>query len=113
MDSVNESEDEPVFTEILEYICDGSKSHPIINSIQTRYKIRDFIKQIQTEWKGALLSTQNMGKVLHNLFTSVVKYISQNLPIFGESRSEVSYFISDPRNFSEVTRFSDDIRNFG
>ena len=28
----------------------------------------------------------------------------------GESGSEVSYFIPDPRNFSEVTIFSDDIK---
>ena len=31
------------------------------------------------------------------------------LPILGEPGSEVSYFIPDPRNFSEVTRFPDDI----
>ena len=35
--------------------------------------------------------------------------ISQVLPILGDSRSEVSYFIPEPRKFSEVTRFSDDI----
>ena len=32
------------------------------------------------------------------------------LPILGEPGSEVSYFIPDPRNFSEVTRLSDDIK---
>ena len=30
-------------------------------------------------------------------------------PTFCESGSEVSYFISEPRNFAEVKRFSEDI----
>ena len=34
----------------------------------------------------------------------------QDLPILGESGSEVSYFILDPRNFAEVTRLADDIK---
>ena len=50
-----------------------------------------------------------MGNGLHKVFKAVVKYISRYLPIFGESGSDVSYFIPDPRNFAEVTRFSDDI----
>ena len=33
----------------------------------------------------------------------------QYLPPLSESGSEVSYFITEPRDFSEVTRFSDDI----
>ena len=44
------------------------------------------------------------------MFKAVVHYILQVLPILGESGSEVSYFIPDPRNFSEVTKFSDDTR---
>ena len=52
------------------------------------------------------MSTQNMGKGLQTVFKDVVNYISQVLPIFGESGSEVSHFIPEPRNFSEVTRFS-------
>ena len=35
------SEDEPMSMEILEDICDGSKSHPSVNRRETRYKIRD------------------------------------------------------------------------
>ena len=50
-----------------------------------------------------------MGKGLHKFFKAVVNEISQVLPILIESRSEVSYFITDPINFAEVTRFSDDI----
>ena len=61
------------------------------------------------EWKGALLSIQKTGKGLHKVFKAVVNEISQVLPIYCESGSEVSYFIPQPRNFSEVTRLSDDI----
>ena len=53
---------------------------------------------------------QNMGKVLHNFFKTFIKEISQDLPILGESVSEVSYFILEPRNCAEVTRLSDDIK---
>ena len=49
-----------------------------------------------------------MGKILHKVFKAVVKEISQDLTILGESSSEISYFILDPRSFFEVTRFSDD-----
>ena len=45
MDSGNDSEDEPMHTEMLEYIRDGSKSHSNVNRIDARYKIRDRIKQ--------------------------------------------------------------------
>ena len=51
-----------------------------------------------------------MGKVLHKVFKTVVKYISQDLPPLGEFGSEVSHFIPKPRKFAEVTEFSDDIR---
>ena len=51
-----------------------------------------------------------MGKVLHKMFKVVINEISQVLPIFGESVSEVSYFIPESRNLSEVTRLSEDIK---
>ena len=51
-----------------------------------------------------------MGKILHKVFKDVVYNISQVLPILGESGSEVSYFIPETRNFSELTRLSDDIK---
>ena len=47
-----------------------------------------------------------MGKGLHNLFKTVVKYISQYLPPLGEFGSEVSHFIPEPRNFAEVEKMS-------
>ena len=51
-----------------------------------------------------------MGKGLQKVFKYFVKKISQVLPILGESGSELSYFIPEPRSFSEVTIFSDDIK---
>ena len=53
---------------------------------------------------------RNMGKVSHKAFKAVVNNISQVLPIWGKSGSEVSYLIPEPTNFAEVTRLSDDIR---
>ena len=81
-------------TEMLEDICDGSQSHPIVNRIEARYRIHYHFKQRQAKCKGALLSMCNMGKGLNNLFKDVVNDISQALPIVGESGSEFSYFIS-------------------
>ena len=50
-----------------------------------------------------------MGKVLHKVFSTIVKEISQELTPLGESGLEVSHFIPDPRNFSEVKKLSDNI----
>ena len=87
MDSGDESDDEPMSTEMLEDICDGSQSRLSVNRREARYKIRDFIKQRQSEWKVALKATRYMGKGLHKLFKTVVKDISQDLPLLGESGS--------------------------
>ena len=51
-----------------------------------------------------------MNKGLYKLFKAVINELSEALPIFGESESEVAYFIPEPRNFAEVTRLSEDIR---
>ena len=51
-----------------------------------------------------------MDKGLHKVFKTVVKEILQDLPILGESGSEVSYFIPEPRNFSKFTKLSDGIK---
>ena len=51
-----------------------------------------------------------MGKVLHKMFKTVLRDILQELPPLGESGSEVSHFIPEPRNFAEVTKLSDDIK---
>ena len=110
MSSGNESDDEPMSTEMLEDIFDVIKSRPIINKRKACYKIHDRIKRSQSEWKGALLSFQNMGKGLHKFSKTVINYISQFLPILDESGSKVSYFIPKPRNFAEVARLSKDIK---
>ena len=73
MDSGYEYEDEPMSTEMLKDICDGSQSHPSVNRREACYKICDNIKRKQTEWKGALLSTRNMSKGLHKVFKTSVK----------------------------------------
>ena len=109
MDSGYESEDERMYTEMLDDNRDGSQSHPSGNRRDACYKIRDHIKQGQSEWKRDLLSTRNFVKGLHKVFKTVVKEVLKELPTLGESGSEVSYFIPEPRNFSEVTRLSDKI----
>ena len=53
-----------------------------------------------------------MGKGLHKVFSTILKEILQELTNFGESGSEVSHFIPEPRNFSEVTKFSENIRKY-
>ena len=55
MSSGDESDIEPMYTDMLEDICDRSQYHPIINRREARYKIRDGFKQRQVGWKGALL----------------------------------------------------------
>ena len=63
---------EPMSTDMLEDIFDYSQSHPSINRRDSCYKIRDHIKQVQVECKGALLSTRNMGKVYTNYLRLLV-----------------------------------------
>ena len=55
-------------TDILEGIRDGSQSHPNVNQREARYKIRDLIKQRQSEWKGALKAARNMGEGLKDIW---------------------------------------------
>ena len=51
-----------------------------------------------------------MGKGLHKVFSTVVKYISQELTPLGESGSEVSLFIPEPRKFAKVKHLSENIK---
>ena len=106
--SGDESDDKTMYTDMLEDICDSIQSHPGVNRKNACYKIRDCIKQIQLEWRGALKSTQNMDKGSHKVFKNFAKGILQDLPPLGESSSEVSFFIPEPRNFYEVIKLSDD-----
>ena len=51
-----------------------------------------------------------MVKGLHKVLSTVVKDIYQELTPLGESGSEVSHFITEPRNFAEVKKLSENIR---
>ena len=81
---------------MLHNIRDGSQTHPNVNIRESRYKIRDRIRQMKSEWKGVVKAMQSMGKGLHKIFSTVVKEISQELKPLGESGSEVSHFIPEP-----------------
>ena len=61
----------------------GCQSYPIINRREARYMMHAHFKQVQEEWKGTLLSVQNMGKGLHKVFKAVVNETSEALPILG------------------------------
>ena len=76
-------------------------------------KIRDRVRQAQSEQKGAELSSKRMGKCLHKLFKVVINKSKNSLPNLRESGSEVSHFIPEPRNFTEVTILPADIRILG
>ena len=83
MDSGDKSDHDLIFTEMLEDIRDVSQSHPNVNQREACYKIRDRIKQRQSECKGSFKATRNMGKGLHKLFKTVVKEILQEFPLLG------------------------------
>ena len=110
MNSGDESDHDLISTDMLEEIRDGSQTHPNVNRREAHYKIRDRVRQRQSEWEGVLKATQSMGKVLHKVFGTVVKEILQELTPLGESGSEVSHFIPEPRNFAEVTKLSENIK---
>ena len=63
---------EPMHTDMLEDICDISQSRLRINRIETCYRMCDCIKQRRAEWKGGLLSTQNMVNCSHKVFKDVL-----------------------------------------
>ena len=110
IDEKENSDDDRISTETLHDIHAGSQTHPNVDKREACRKIHDRIKQRKLEWKGALKDTQNMGKGLHKVFSTIVKEISQELTNLGESGSEVSHFIPEPRNFAEVTKLSENIR---
>ena len=57
VDSVDEPDDKPMSTEMLEYIRDRIQSHPNFNRREAHHKICDLIKKRQSECKGELLYT--------------------------------------------------------
>ena len=48
MNSGGESDHDLISTEMLEDICDGSQTHPDVNRRESRYKIRDRVRQRQS-----------------------------------------------------------------
>ena len=72
-----------ISTEMLEDIRDGSQTHPNVNKSEARYKIRDHVRQRQSERKRALKATRSMGKGLHKVFSTVVKEIFARIDPFG------------------------------
>ena len=75
MENIDEKEnfdDGLISTETLHAIRDGNQTHPKIDKMEVRLKIRDCIKQKKSEWKGALRATHKMGKGLHKVFSTIV-----------------------------------------
>ena len=110
INSGDESYHDIISTEMLEDIRGGSQTHTNVNRREARYEIRDCIRQRQSERKGALKAIRSMGKGLHKVFSTVVKEISQECTPLGESGSEVYHFIPEPRNFTELTKLSENIK---
>ena len=52
LDSSDESDHDLISTEMLKDIPDGSQTHPNVNKKEARYKIRDRVRQKQSEPLG-------------------------------------------------------------
>ena len=82
MDSINESSadiksnNKYISVDDIEDIQDVIYVHPNINARDTRLKIRDPIRQAQSEWKIEELSVKYMVKGLHKVFKIVVKRLN-------------------------------------
>ena len=50
LDSNEKSDHDLIYTETLEEIFDGSQTHPNVNKRESSYKIRDLVRQRQSEW---------------------------------------------------------------
>ena len=87
VNSGDESDHDIISTDMLEDIRDGSQTHPNINRREAHYKIRDHIRQRESEWKVVLKATRSIGKGLHKVFSMVVKELFQELTPLGESGS--------------------------
>ena len=83
MNSGDKSDHDLISTEMLEDIRDGSQIHLNINRREASYKIRDCIRQRQSESKGALKATRSMGKGLNKVFSTVVKEFFARIDTFG------------------------------
>ena len=77
LDENEKSNHNLITTDTLEDIRDINQTHPTVNKREARCKIRDRIKQMQSEWNGAFKATRNTGKGLHKVFSTIVSDISQ------------------------------------
>ena len=57
INSGDESDHDLISMDMLEDIRDGSQTHPNFNRREASYKIRDRMKQRQSEWKVQLKAT--------------------------------------------------------
>ena len=101
LDETEKFDDDLISTETLEDIRDGNQTHPKIDKREARIKIRDRIKQKKSQWTVALRATHKIGNGLHRFFNTIVSDISQELTNFGETGSEVSHFIPEPRTLKK------------
>ena len=85
--SNEQSDHDLISTEMLEDIRGGSHTHPNVNKREARYKILDRVRQKELPWKGLFKSTRSMGKGLHEVFSTIVKQILQELTALEESGS--------------------------
>ena len=83
IDSNEQLDHDLISTEMLEDICDGSQTHPNVNKKEARYKIRDRVRQKESQWKGALKSKRIMGKGLHKVFSMILKENFAGIYRFG------------------------------
>ena len=77
INSGRDSEHDIISTEVLEDIRDRCQTHQDIDRREGRYKKNDRIRQKKSEWKGVLKATRSMRNVLHKVFSTIVKEISQ------------------------------------
>ena len=62
LDETEKFDDDIISTETLHDIRDGNQTHPNIDKREALLRIRDRIKQRQSQWKGALRAKHKMGK---------------------------------------------------
>ena len=87
LDSNEKSDHDLISTEMLHDILGGSQTRPTVNKREAGYKICDCIWQKESQWKGELQATHNMGKVLLLiiLFISLRFAFSQGFLIFSDN----------------------------
>ena len=68
----NDSDNVSLITNTCENICYGNYVHPDINARDARLKVRERIRQAQSEWKEVYLSEKRIRKGFHKLFKAIL-----------------------------------------